>query len=241
MVSTIRSACFNIAFFGTTIILALAAVPAAPFMSGRAMRRYARFWMRCVQAELRFLVGLGFEVRGLENLPPQPVIIAAKHQSAWETLFFHMIRPDVVFGLKHELGRIPIFGWYLRIGGSVFIDRGGAARALRSLVEGCKERVAKGCSVVIFPEGTRRPPGSEPAYHSGVAALYAGLEIPVVPVALNSGSFWRRRSFIKRPGTITVEFLPPIPPGLPRRAFMERLESAIEERQAVLDQAARQG
>jgi 1-acyl-sn-glycerol-3-phosphate acyltransferase len=230
----LRALAFNIFFFGWTALLAIAAVPAAPFMSAPGMRRFAGFWQRGIQGGLGLLVGLHYRVEGLEHLPSGPCIIASKHQSAWETLFFHTVRPDVIIGLKQELRRIPLFGWYLAIAQNVFVDRGGAAKALRSLIEGSKAAVAKGWSILIFPEGTRQVPGAPPDYKSGVAALYAALDIPVVPVALDSGLFWQRRSFVKRPGTITVAFLEPIPPGLDRRAFMRVLEDRIEDRMMQL-------
>ena len=223
-----RAALFNVLAGLWTLLLMLAMLPAAAFVSPGGMRRFARFWMRGLQALLRVVAGLSYEVRGLENLPDRPVIIASKHQSAWETVFFHLVRVDTVIGLKHELTRIPLFGWYLMIARNIRIDRGGAAKALRSLTQGAKRAVAEGCSILIFPEGTRTAPGAPPDYKPGVAALYKELEEPVVPVALNSGLFWGRQSFVKRPGTITVEFLQPIEPDLERKAFMALLEQRIE-------------
>lgn len=231
----LRSAAFNVLFFGYTAIATLAGLPFLPFLSEHAVRLYARAWMRGVWLLLRGIVGLEVEVRGAERLPPGPVIFAAKHQSALDTLVFHLVRTDVVYGLKQELGRIPLFAFYLARSGNIFLDRGGAARALKSLVRGAKAAVARGCSIVIFPEGTRKPPGAPPDYKAGVAALYAALGVPVVPVALNTGLFWPRRSFVKRPGRAVVEFLEPIPPGLGRTAFMALLEQRIEERQRVLE------
>jgi 1-acyl-sn-glycerol-3-phosphate acyltransferase len=198
------------------------------------MRWVARFWMQGLQAVLRLVVGLSYEVRGRNRLPPGPAIIASKHQSAWETLIFHVLVPDLAVGLKYELTRIPIFGWYLMRGGAIRIDRGGAARALRSLVDGARAAAARGVSILIFPEGTRRAPEDPPDYKPGVAAVYTALDLPVVPVALNSGLFWSRRSFMKRPGRITVEFLEPIPPGLDRRSFMAELQRRIETATARL-------
>jgi 1-acyl-sn-glycerol-3-phosphate acyltransferase len=198
------------------------------------MRWVARFWMQVLQAVLRLVVGLSYEVRGRERLPAGPAIIASKHQSAWETLIFHVLVPDLAVGLKYELTRIPVFGWYLMRGGAIRIDRGGAARALRSLVDGARAAAARGVSILIFPEGTRRAPEDPPDYKPGVAALYTALDLPVVPVALNSGLFWSRRSFMKRPGRITVEFLEPIPPGLDRRTFMAELQRRIETATARL-------
>ncbi len=236
---SLRAGLFNLCFYFWTVVLALALLPAAPFAGAPAVRAYARFWMRGTQALLRRIVGLDHEVRGLERLPPGPVIIASKHQSAWETLFFHLVRPDLVIGLKEELTRIPIFGWYLTIAGNIRIDRGGAGRALRSLLVGARRAVARGESVLIFPEGTRMPVEAPPAYKSGVAALYKALDVPCVPVALNSGVYWGRRSFLKRPGRILVEFLEPIPPGLPREEFMRLLEERIETATARLVSEAR--
>jgi 1-acyl-sn-glycerol-3-phosphate acyltransferase len=198
------------------------------------MRWVARFWMQVLQAVLRLVVGLSYEVRGRERLPAGPAIIASKHQSAWETLIFHVLVPDLAVGLKYELTRIPVFGWYLMRGGAIRIDRGGAARALRSLVDGARAAAARGVSILIFPEGTRRAPEDPPDYKPGVAALYTALDLPVVPVALNSGLFWSRRSFMKRPGRITVEFLEAIPPGLDRRTFMAELQRRIETATARL-------
>lgn len=231
----LRSAAFNVLFFAYTAVAAFAGLPALPFLSPHGVRLYARLWMRGVLWLLRRIVGLEVEIRGLDRLPDGPVIFAAKHQSALDTLLFHTIRTDVVYGLKRELGRIPVFALYLGRSGNIFVDRGGAATALKSLVRGARTAVERGCSIAIFPEGTRKPPGAPPDYKSGVAALYAALGVPVVPVALNTGLFWPRRSFVKRPGRAVVELLEPIPPGLDRQRFMTLLEERIEARQRVLE------
>lgn len=234
-----RAGLFNAFFYVWTTVLCLGALPAVPFLSPGGVRAIARFWMRGLHRALRVLVGLTYEVRGLQHVPRTPAIVASKHQSAWETMTFHVLVPDVAVGLKYELTRIPAFGYYLVRGGAIRIDRGGAARAMRSLIEGARRAAAEGCSVLIFPEGTRRPPGAPPDYKPGVAALYAALGLPVVPVALNSGLFWGRRSFLKRQGRVVVEFLEPIPPGLDRRAFMAELERRIEPATARLIAEAR--
>jgi 1-acyl-sn-glycerol-3-phosphate acyltransferase len=142
------------------------------------------------------------------------------------------------FVLKRELLSIPLFGWYLRKVGMIAVDRAAGASALRNMARQASEAFAEGRSILIFPEGTRVPPGESRPYHPGVAALYTQLKVPVVPVALNSGLFWGRRSFVKRPGTVTVQFLPPIPPGLDRKAFMRELESRIEAAAMVLSKTA---
>lgn len=230
----VRSLLFNVFLWLWTAALSIAFAPAAPFVSAAAVRRYAAFWMRGIHAALRLIVGLDFRVEGLAHLPDGPCIIASKHQSSFETLLFHAVRPELAIGLKEELLRIPLFGWYLKLAQNIAIDRGGAAKAMRSLIKGAEQAVASGLSILIFPEGNRRPVGAPPDYKPGVAALYKALGVPVVPVALDSGRFWARRSFVKRPGTITIRFLEPIPPGLDRQAFMRLLEERIETATAAL-------
>jgi len=163
-----------------------------------------------------------------------PVLIAAKHQSAWDTIIFSVLLWDHSFVLKQELMRIPLFGLYLWRAGLIPVDRRGGAKALRRMVAAAKQVAAQRRPMVIFPEGTRVAPEQQRPYHPGVAALYGQLQVPVVPVALNSGLFWRRNSFWKLPGTITLEFLPQIPPGLRRKDFLARLEQAIEGRSRAL-------
>ncbi len=239
-VVVLRSLAFDLFFYGSTSFYCLAVLPAYPFLSPAGMRRVARTWQRLVIWGLRVIVGLTYEVRGREFLPVEPVILASKHQSAWETLAFHVLVPEVAVCLKEELTRIPVFGAYLMRAGSIRIDRGAAARAIRSLIEGAKRAVADGLSVQIYPEGTRRGVGDPPDYKPGVMALYGALRLPVVPIALNSGLFWPRHGLVKRPGRITVEFLPPIPAGLDRKLFMQRLEQDIEAATARLVAEARQ-
>lgn len=224
----LRASLFNLAFYAWTVPLAVLGAPALPFLREEQVRAYARFWERGIHLLLRTIVGLDYEVRGRERLPATPCIIASKHQSAWETLAFHVIVPKVVVGLKRELTLIPLFGQYLLKAGNIPIDRESPQRAIRSLVEGAKRAIARGDHVLVFPEGTRRPPDAPPDYRPGVAALYRSLGVPVVPAALNSGVFWGRRSWLKFPGRIVVEFLEPIPPGLDRATFMRTLEERIE-------------
>jgi 1-acyl-sn-glycerol-3-phosphate acyltransferase len=235
-----RSLLFNLALWLWTGLLVIAALPllAAPRATMVAL---GRLWQRGAQSLLARLAGLTYEVRGRERIPATPAIFAFKHQSAWETLALHLLLPDPVITLKRELTRIPLFGWYLLHAGMIRIDRAGGARALRLLVEDSRAALEQGSSIVIFPEGTRAPVGERNPYHPGVAALYRQLDCPVVPVALNSGLFWPRRSFIKRPGRIVVEFLPPIAPGLERKAFMAELEQRLESATERLIAEARPG
>ncbi|MEM7042343.1 MAG: lysophospholipid acyltransferase family protein [Pseudomonadota bacterium] len=223
----IGSLLFNIAFWLWGVSMALAALPLL-LMPREMMVRHAERWERGIQWLLRHLVGLNYRLLGDEHRHDSGVIYAIKHQSAWDTITTHLLIDDPAIALKQELTKIPIFGPCLRHAGMITIDRGHGTRALRSLIDGGRQAIARGSPIVIFPEGTRTPPGERNTYHPGVAALYRQLALPVVPVALNSGLFWGRRSFVKRPGTILVEFLEPIKPGLERKAFMAELEQRIE-------------
>ena len=177
----------------------------------------------------------------IERIPKQderltPAIYAAKHQSAWETLFLSRYLGFPAFVLKQELLSIPLFGWFLKKSGMIAVDRKGGASALRAMARQATETLESGRSILIFPEGTRVPPGQTRPYQPGVAALYTQQKVPLVPVALNSGLFWGRRAFIKKSGTIVVEILPPIPPGLDRKAVMKELENRIETAAKALAQ-----
>jgi 1-acyl-sn-glycerol-3-phosphate acyltransferase len=185
-------------------------------------------------------MGIEFEVRGRENLPTNgPFIIASKHQSAWDTLIYNIIVLDCAYVVKRELFWFPFFGWFLRRVGMIGIDRKGGASTLKELVADCKACLAAGRSIVIFPQGTRTTPGSQNHYLPGVAALYTNCNVPVVPTALNSGMFWPRRTFLKYPGTVVIEFLPVIEPGLRRSEFSALLEKAIEPATTRIEEEAR--
>lgn len=221
-----RSCLFNVGLWSWTAVMLIAALPWLLFPP-RVMLAHSRVWMRGVHLLLENVVGLEHEVRG--RAPnPGPAIFAFKHQSAWETLSIHLLLDGAAIALKRELTQIPLFGWCLLHAGMIPIDRAGGARALRRLIEGGRAALARQAPIVIFPEGTRVPPGEHRAYQPGVAALYRHLDCPVVPVALNSGVFWPRRSFLKRSGRIVVEFLPAIEPGLERKAFMTELHDRLE-------------
>jgi 1-acyl-sn-glycerol-3-phosphate acyltransferase len=225
--AVLRSLLFNLALVLWTIVYGVVVLPLV-FAPRAVCLKVGRFWNKAVLALLGWLVGLRYEVRGLENVPPRPCVLAVKHQSAFETLALPLILEDPVFVLKRELFLIPLFGWYLARLGMIGIDRRAGPKALMSIVRRAKAALEAGHHVVIFPEGTRVAPYVRRPYNPGVAALYAHAEAPVVPVALNSGLFWGRRHFVKRPGTVTIEFLPPIPQGLERAAFMAELEARIE-------------
>ncbi|MEG3617272.1 lysophospholipid acyltransferase family protein [Magnetovibrio sp. PR-2] len=228
LLTTIRSIIYNLTFFIGGCVMSVVMLPTLLLSRSKVQGALAG-WSGLVYWGLRNIIGLRWEVRGLENLPDEPCVFACKHQSAWETGIFYHISQDPAYILKKELLSIPLFGWYLTRSGAIAIDRKAGASALKGMVNGSKARIARGQNVVIFPEGTRSAPGKPGTYHPGVAAIYKGVDAPLVPVALNSGLFWQRRSFLKRPGVITVEILPPIEKGLDRKTFMKTLQANIED------------
>lgn len=225
--TTLRSLLFNILFALWTGLIFVLSLPTLVLPRG-AVWWMGGLWVRGALLLLRAIVGLGHRVRGGEHRVTGPAIYAAKHQSAWDTLVFPLLLDQPAYVLKQELIRVPLFGSYLRQCGMIPVDRRGRGSALKRMLRAARAAVAAGRPILIYPEGTRTPPGERRPYHPGVAALYGDLGVPVIPVALNSGLFWGRRSFHKKPGTITIEFLPAIAPGLPRREFMQELQSRIE-------------
>ena len=223
----IRSALFNILFIGWTIFLLstlwlLMPIPKQNFRKAVALWPHGSFPL------MRYLLGLTFEQRGLENIPNEPVIYASKHQSAWDTMYFLWHHEDNAYVMKGELNRIPFWKWYMDKCQHVVVDRRGGTSAMREMISNTKSILADKRSVIIFPEGTRVAPGETRRYHPGIAALYSQTNATVIPVALNSGYFWGRRHFIKKPGVLTIQFLPPIPKNMERKAFMKELEIRIE-------------
>ncbi|MCP4380208.1 MAG: 1-acyl-sn-glycerol-3-phosphate acyltransferase [Hyphomicrobiales bacterium] len=205
-------------------------VGAVPFllMGQKASIAYAQAWGRVSIFLARVLAGIRLEVRGQEHLPAGGSIVAAKHQSAMETFALLPSLTFPTFVVKRELVWIPLFGLYTIASGMILVRRGGGAAALRSLVERSRQEIVKQRPILIFPEGTRRPPGAPGKYHYGVARLYKSLDVPAVPVALNTGVFWPRRKFLRYPGTAVIEFLAPIQPGLDAKDFLDELETRIE-------------
>lgn len=232
----LRALAFNLGYLGFTALFALALLPALLLPRG-VLGWAGRVWARVVNALLASVIGAEIEIRGRERLP-SACVVACKHQSAWETIALNGLLADPCFVLKRELTWIPVFGWYLRKRRDVAVDRGGGARALNAMLRDARAAVAAGRQLVIFPEGTRVAPGTTRPYQPGVAALYRHLGVPVVPVALNSGLVWGRRSFMKRPGRIILAVLEPIAPGLDRAAFTARLERAIESETRALEAEA---
>jgi 1-acyl-sn-glycerol-3-phosphate acyltransferase len=194
----------------------------------QAIFALARVWSRSSLWLLHVVCGISAEFRGVENIPDAACIIAPKHQSFWETFALILYIDDFSYVLKRELTFIPIFGWYLLRAEQIAINRGSARAALRQVASQAKTLLVGGRKLFIFPEGTRRAPGAPPAYKPGVAYVYEQTGVSCLPVALNAGLFWPRRRFLRFPGTILVEFLPVIAPGMERKAFLQELERRIE-------------
>jgi 1-acyl-sn-glycerol-3-phosphate acyltransferase len=236
----VRSAVFNVLFYVNLIVHLIVALPtfALPYPCLRIfIRSYARtsLWL------LRVVCGTKVEWRGTERIPRGAGIVACKHQSVWETFSMYAVLADPTYILKRELMWLPLFGWYMRKAGLIPIDRNAGMAALARMTARSLKALSGAYprQIVIFPEGTRRPPGAEPSYKPGIVHLYGNAGVAVVPLALNSGVFWPRRSWLRLPGTIVAEFLEPIPPGLDKNAFFRRLQSDIEAAsQRLLNEAA---
>lgn len=238
MVLFLRSLAMQVAFYGWTIVMLMASATVLPLH-----RRYTlaaqRIWSDGLIWLLRVVAGIHLRQDGRENLPAGPCIIACKHQSAWDTMVWHTLVDDPAIVMKKELLAIPVYGWMARKSRMIPVDRAAGAAAMRTLLRAAGQAKADGRTIVIFPQGTRVDPGVSMPYQPGVAAVYRALDLPVVPVALNSGMFWPRRGFWRPPGTIRLQYLPPIPPSLDRATFMARLEAAIEPATTRLEAEAR--
>jgi 1-acyl-sn-glycerol-3-phosphate acyltransferase len=234
----VRSIVFNVLFYLNTLFLLLLALPTF-FLPYRAIIWVATTWGRINLVLLRVVVGVRVEVRGADKIPKGPLLVAAKHQSAWETFALLPLFDNPTFIVKRELQWIPIFGWLMIKGRMVPVNRSAGGQAINDMTARAKTELADNRQLIIFPEGTRRAAGAEPNYKHGIVHLYGVLNVPCVPVALNSGLFWPRRSLRRIPGTVVVEILDPIPPGLDKITFFKRLQSDIETATARLIEEGR--
>jgi 1-acyl-sn-glycerol-3-phosphate acyltransferase len=240
-VVTLRSILFNVVFYVVLVGWLVVALPTF-LLPYRAILAVAKAWGRGNLFLLRVICGLDADFRGVEKIPPGPLLVAAKHQSAWETFALLWLFDSPAYIMKRELMWIPLFGWFAMKGRMISVDRSAGAHGLKAMNERARKELAHGRQIIIFPEGTRRPAGAEPRYKYGIARLYAEANVPVLPVALNSGLFWRRRSILRPPGTIVVQVLDPIPPGLDEESFMTRLQNDIETATArLIEEAGRSG
>ena len=230
----LRSLLFNLAFYIVTAVMLVGTLPLFFILPQAFGMSVVRNWAKVAVFLHEKIAGIRMEVRGAENIPPGAALVAPKHQSSFETFALIPLLRNPTIVMKRSLRWLPIFGQYTIKTGMIHVDREGKTSALRALAERAREEIAKGREIIIFPEGRRRAPGAPPDYQPGIALLYRTLNVPVVPVALNSGLYWPRRQFLHYPGTIVVEFLPPIPPGLDSRTFLTKLQSSIETASARL-------
>ncbi len=237
----VRSLLFNALFYITTFLQMIFQAPVYFAVSRKKAWFVPNNWSRFNNWMLRVICGTTVEFKGMENLPDGPCIIAAKHQSTWDTFVILPYLKDPVLILKRVLMGVPLFGQFLAKMDMIAIDRASREEARKQVNAGANRAKKDGRQILIYPEGTRRSPGDEPAYKQGVSMIYEATGLPVVPIAHNAGMFWPRRKFLRYPGKMTVEFLPPIPAGLKRDEMFKRLVSELEARcDALLIEGASQ-
>jgi 1-acyl-sn-glycerol-3-phosphate acyltransferase len=229
----LRSLVFNALFYLVLFAYLVVAMPTL-LLPRWGIIRLAQSWARVNLALLRIVCGITVEWRGLDKIPVGAVLVAAKHQSAWDTFALLTLFRDPAYILKRELLWIPFYGWCAWRAGMIAVDRGGGKPALLAMTARARAALVAGRQIIVFPEGTRRPPGAEPKYKYGIAHLYGEGVAPCVPIALNSGLVWPRRKFLRYPGTITVEVLDPIAPGLAIDVFFAKLQHDLEAATARL-------
>jgi 1-acyl-sn-glycerol-3-phosphate acyltransferase len=218
---------FNFFFYSANLIMSSTLMGSLLFPR-RVIVKAVMIWLGTVAWVEKNICGINYRVIGREHIPQGACLVASKHQSEWETFKLHLILNDPAIVLKRELLNIPLIGWYMSRSGSIPIDRSGRTKALSDMIKAAQNAVKEGRPIVIFPEGTRTAIGETRPYKSGVAALYQELNVPLLPMALNSGLLWPKNSLFKKSGTITVEFLPTILPGLSREDMMEKLREVLE-------------
>jgi 1-acyl-sn-glycerol-3-phosphate acyltransferase len=233
----------SIAFDAAVVIWTLVLSPTLPFLrlfnaSSAQVRAVSQLWANGIVVLLKFVVGLDYREYGRENVPDGSCIIACNHQSLWETVALSAIFPEASIVAKKELIKLPIVGWYLYKYPMILVDRSAGRQALKQMIDEARRVVAEGRKVLLFPQGTRQAIDEPMTFQSaGISALYSGLDIPVVPMAHNSGLFWGKKTLMIHSGTVSVHYLPPIPPGLNRKDFQEKLERQISEESGNLIKA----
>jgi len=229
----IRSAVFNAGFYLSLLVHMAVAIPTF-FLPRQVLINLAKSWSHSMIWMLRVFCNINVEYRGLEKIPKGPLLVASKHQSAWETIALLPLFRQPLFILKRELTWTPLFGLFLLKAQMIPINRKAGAGTMSMMTSLARERVRNDRQLIIFPEGTRRPVGAKPRYKFGVAQVYVDCGVQCLPVALNSGVFWPRRTFLRYPGTVVIEFLDVIPPGLSRDEFLDRAREQIESATAKL-------
>lgn len=230
----IRSLIFNIFYVTWTVLVGIVFCPIVLFPTHIIIFVVGQIWARGLYFFLRLFCNLELNLKGQENRPKTPAIYASKHQSALETFMYHLLINKPVFVLKKELLNLPIFGFYLKKMGMIAIDRSGGIKSLKLLLKEVENKLSQGYSIIIFPEGTRTTPGEKVEYNAGITAIYNLKAAPIVPVALNTGVFWPKNSFIKKPGKFVIEFLPQISENLDKKEFIQQLQNVIETKSQEL-------
>jgi 1-acyl-sn-glycerol-3-phosphate acyltransferase len=234
----LRSLVFNVLFYLMLVFWIIIGIPT--FLMPRwGIVTIAQCWARSSIWLMRLICNIKVEYRGAEKIPKGPLIVASKHQSMWETFALLQFFPEPLYILKRELKWIPFFGWYLIKTNMIGVVRGAGGKSLRDMARRAGEEVRRGRQLIIFPEGTRTAVDAPPRYKTGVAQVYVDCGVTCLPVALNSGLFWPRRTFMRYPGTLVVEFLDPLPPGLSRDEFIARVSTLIDAATSRLVAAAR--
>lgn len=231
----IKSFIFNVICYSTLLVGSMVTTLIGIFSQKTEIKTWNFVLLPFLRWCLAVICGMKIEIRGAENISKEGVLYACKHQSAMETYFLTSFVPNGTFIFKKELKYIPFFGWSIYFYGSVPVDRSGGSAAMKKMLRDTKALMKNDRSIIIFPEGTRTQPGLTATYKPGIAFLYQNLNRPVVPVALNTGMFWRKRSFLRYPGKVIIEFLAPIKPGLDKREFVSRLQENIETKCAELN------
>lgn len=235
----VRSLIFNVLFYVLLVFWVLVAIPTL-VMPPPAFMAVAKAWARSSVWLMRVVCNTRTDYRGLEKIPAGPLIVASKHQSMWETFALMQFFDAPLFIYKRELAKIPFFGWYLIKSKMIGVDRDGGLRSLMDMARRAPKEIQSGRQLIIFPEGTRTPVEAPPDYKTGVGQIYVNSGVPCLPVALNSGLFWPRRTFLRYPGTLVVEFLDPLPAGLSRKEFITAISTSIEEATNRIVAAARE-
>ena len=224
----IRSLIFYFFLYLWTLLLGILCLPYL-LLPSVYTKKIANAWITGILALLKYICSIDYETQGTENIPNYPVIVASKHQSTFETLLLFKLIKDSIFIHKRELFLIPIFGFYLKKSNMISINRLDGPNSIRKIMNHVKEKIIHGNSIIIFPEGTRKKPSDPPDYKTGIAGIYRESNAQVLPVAINSGHYWPKHTFIKKPGKIIIKFLKLIPTKLEKKEFLERIESVIEE------------
>ncbi|MEZ2131712.1 MULTISPECIES: lysophospholipid acyltransferase family protein [unclassified Sinorhizobium] len=225
----LRSILFNIAFYANLTLQLIVFLPYYFLVPRKSAYAIPKNWARSNHWLMEKIVGTTFEVEGLENIPDGSCILAPKHQAAWDTYALLPRLDDPVYILKRELMAVPLFGWYAKKQRMIPVDRSARGKGLADVLRRTRKEMATGRQLIIYPEGTRRPPGAEPIYKYGIARMYRDLNLPVVPIVMHPGLFWPRRTFRRYPGHFKVRILPPIPPGMDPDAFFAHLIEVMEK------------